>query len=209
MWALVESNSISKIYARPTSLLLNGLRYPANIFELWTEAELKTIDIYKITIDNSNLKDKEYYQNTAITYTYNSSPDTVTGAYGTATANSLTDVLYTAEDESNGIGTEGEIRTRGLKSIKKEKINKQAYSLLQDSDWLVIRAAEGGTAVSSAWTTYRAAVRTKANSMCTQIDNAADVDALVALFTYTLSDPDDISSPQTRPLGEWPTKPTS
>ena len=37
MWALIESGSISRIYTKPTSLLLNGLRHPANIFNLWTE----------------------------------------------------------------------------------------------------------------------------------------------------------------------------
>ena len=68
MWALVESNSISKVYVRPTSLLLNGLRYPANIFSLWSEAELKAIGIYEITVDYTNRKEEEYYQNTGITY---------------------------------------------------------------------------------------------------------------------------------------------
>ena len=203
MWALVESNSISKIYTRPTALQLGDIQYPQNIFSLWTEAELKAIGIYEITVDNTNLKDKEYYTNTDVTYTYNSGADTVTGAYGTATAFSLTDVLFTADDESNGLGTEGEVNVRGLKSKHKETINRQAYSLLQDSDWLVVRAAEGGTAVPSAWTTYRAAVRTKANDMETLIDNAADVDALAALYVYNTDDP------PVRPLGEWPTKPTS
>ena len=202
MWALVESNSISKIYTRPTALQLGDIQYPQNIFELWTEAELKAIGIYSITIDNSNLKDKEYYTNTDITYTYNSSPDTVTGAYGTATALSLTDVLYTAEDESNGLGTEGEIRTRGLKNLKKETINRQANGLLSEYDWYTLRAASGGTAIPSSVATYQAAVRTKANSMCTQIDNAADVDALVALYVYN----DD--NPPVRPLGEFPNKPS-
>ena len=202
MWALVESNSRSKVYVRPTSLLLNGLRYPANIFNLWSDAELKAIGIYEITVNNTNLKDKEYYQNTDITYTYNSDPDTVTGAYGTATVRPLADVLYTAEDESNGLGTEGDIKQYGLKDRHKGLINKQAYSALQDSDWMVIRAAEGGTAVPSAWTTYRAAVRTKANDMQTLIDNVANVDALAALYIYN----DD--SPSVRPLGEFPDKPS-
>ena len=203
MWALVESNSISKIYGRPTALQLGDIQYPQNIFELWTEAELKAIGIYEITVDNTNLKDKKYYTNTDVTYTYNSSPDTVTGAYGTATAKLLADVLFTADDESNGLGTEGEIKSYGLKPRCKEKINKQAYSRLQDSDWLVVRAAEGGTAVPSAWTTYRAAVRTKANDMETLIDNAANVDALAALYVYNTDDP------PVRPLGEFPEKPTS
>ena len=231
MWALVESNSVSKVFARPTAITIGfvaatyytaedeaansehvegtlktprqGTNYPANIFELWTEAELKAIGIYEITVDNTNLKDKKYYTNTDITYTYNSSPDTVTGAYGTATALSLTDVLYTAEDESNGLGTEGEIRTRGLKPRKKEQINNQANGLLSEYDWYTLRAASGGTAIPSSVSTYQAAVRTKSNSMCTQIDNAADIDALAALYVYNTDDP------PTRPLGEWPTKPTS
>ena len=202
MWALVESNSISKVYVRPTSLLLNGLRHPANIFNLWSDAELKAIGIYEITVDKTNRKDTDYYQNTDVTYTYNSDPDTVTGAYGTATARPIADVLYTAEDESNGLGTEGDIKQYGLKDRHKGLINKQAYSALQDSDWMVIRAAEGGTAVPSAWTTYRAAVRTKANDMQTLIDNVANVDALAALYIYN----DD--SPSVRPLGEFPDKPS-
>ena len=60
---------------------------------------------------------------------------------------------------------------------------------------MVVRAAEGGTAVPSANTTYRAAVRTAANSMCTKIDNAANLAALIALYVYTDG---------TRPLGEFP-----
>ena len=199
MWALVESNSISKVYVRPTSLLLNGLRYPANIFSLWSEAELKAIGIYEITVNNTNLKDKEYYQNTDITYTYNSDPDTVTGAYGTATVRPLADVLYTAEDESDGLGTEGDIKQYGLKDRHKGLINKQAAGRLVQYDWYTLRAASGGTAIPSSVSTYQAAVRTKANSMCTQIDGAANVDALAALYVYTDG---------TRPLGEWPSEPS-
>ena len=181
MWALVESNSVSKIYARPTALQLGDIQYPQNIFNLWTEAELKAIGIYEITVDNTNLKDKKYYTNTDVTYTYNSSPDTVTGAYGTATAKLLADVLFTADDESNGLGTEGEIRTRGLKNLKKETINRQANGLLSEYDWYTLRAASGGTAIPSAIATYQAAVRTKANEHSTAIDAVANVDALAAL----------------------------
>ena len=63
---------------------------------------------------------------------------------------------------------------------------------------MVIRAAEGGTAVPSATTTWRAAVRTKANAMCTAINNAANVDALAALYVY------NDSTPPVRPLGVFP-----
>ena len=182
MWALIESNSVSKIYSHPTSLLLNGIRHPANIFNLWSEAELKAIGIYSISINN-------------ITYAYNSDADTVSGSYGTATAKAIADTLYTSEDEDNGLGTEGEVKNKGLKTQHKEKINRAAAGFLSDTDWMVVRAAEGGTAVPSANTTYRAAVRTAANSMCTKIDNAANLAALIALYVYTDG---------TRPLGEFP-----
>ena len=196
MWALVESNNISKIYARPTALELNGIRHPANIFNLWTEAELKAIGIYEITVDNTNLKDKEYYQNTDITYTYNSSPDTVTGAYGTATAKSLNDT--TSTDPSTG----NQSTVYGLKTLHKNRVNSEANALLSTYDWYTLRATDGGTAVPSSVSTYRTAVRTKANQMTTAIDNAADVDALAALYVYNSDDP------PTRPLGEFPDEPS-
>ena len=202
MWAKVESNSVTKIYTRPTALTIGDVNYPQNIMQMWSASELEAIGIYEITINSTNLKGVDYYQNTDVTYTYNSGPDTVTGAYGTATAKSLTNVLYTAQNESDGLGTEGEIKEYGLKTTHKESINSQANVLLQKYDWYTLRAASGGTAIPSAVTTYQAAVRTKDNTMCTAVDNAADVDALAALYTYNSDDP------PVRPLGEFPTEPT-
>ena len=65
-----------------------------------------------------------------------------------------------------------------------------------------IREAEGGTDMPSNIKTWRASIRTKANSMCTQIDNAANVDALAALYVYNSDDP------PVRPLGEFPSEPS-
>ena len=55
--------------------------------------------------------------------------------------------------------------------------------------------------MDSGWKTWRASVRTKCNSMQTQIDNAADAAALETLFTYTTTD--GVTS---RPLGEFPVR---
>ncbi len=62
----------------------------------------------------------------------------------------------------------------------------------------MIREADGGTACPNNITTHRAAIRTKANAMCTQIDAASDVDALAALYVY------NDANPPVRPLGEFP-----
>ena len=102
------------------------------------------------------------------------------------------------EEDSYRYAEEGEIKQYGLKPQHKAVINQQAGGLLQDTDWMVVRAAEGGTAVPSDITTWRAAVRTKANAMQVQIGNAANVDALAALYVYN-----DADTP-VRPLGEFP-----
>ena len=181
MWARLESNTIKEILRRPKALIVGGVQYPSNIFSMWTEAELATIGIVPVTVDNSNFKNQEYYINTEITYAYNTETGKATGTYGTAVAKAMVDSLYTAQDETDGLGTEGEVKAKGLKTLKKEDINSQAGSLLQDTDWYTIREAEGGTAMPSNIKTWRASVRTKANTHCTSIDNAADIDALAAL----------------------------
>jgi len=172
MWALVEDNSITKTFNRPKGFTLGDVQYPASIFTLWSKAEKEAIGLYEIIVDNSNLKDSAYYINGAESITWAS--NTVTKSFASATAKTLAD----------------------LKTDHKFTINSQAAGNLAPTDWMVVRAAEGGTAVPSDITTSRAAVRTKANEMCTAIDAVSDVDALAALYVYT----DGV-----RPLGELPT----
>ena len=198
MWARLESNTIVEILTRPKALNIGDVKYPRNIFSMWTNAELAVIGIVPVTVDNTNFKDQKYYINTDQSFAYDTETGVATATYGTATAKAIADTLYTAQDETDGLGTEGGVATRGLKYNHKQIINQQAGGLLQDTDWMVIREAEGGTAVPSATTTWRAAVRTKANAMQVQIDGAADVDALAALYVY------NDATPPVRPLGEFP-----
>lgn len=196
MWALVESDNVTQVFTRPKGITIGEVNYPSNIFMLWTASELEAIGIYEIVIDNTNLKDKEYYINTNQSFAF--ADGVVTASYGTATAKPIDDVLFTAQDETDGLGTEGEVKQPGIRQGHIDTINAQAGGILQPTDWMVVRAAEGGTAVPSSITTKRAAVRTKANAMCTQITNAADVDALAALYVY------NDNTPPVRPLGELP-----
>ena len=197
MWALVESDNVTKVYTRPKGLTIGEVNYPSNIFMLWTASELEALGIYEIVIDNTNLKDKEYYINTNQSFDF--ADGVVTASYGVATAKPLDDVLWAEGDEDMPEETSvGDVKQPGIRQGYKDTINAQAGGILQPTDWMVIRAQEGGTAVPSSITTKRAAVRTKANAMCTQITNAADVDALAALYVYN----DD--TPPVRPLGELP-----
>lgn len=193
MWAKVESGSVTEIYTRPKPITIGDVQYPKNIFELWSEAELKAIGIYIVEIDNTNLKDKEYYYNT--NQTFNFASNKVTASYGSPTAKPLTDTTETV----GGVTT----TLLGLKNIHKNNINSDASALLSKHDWMVSRQVEGGTPMPSNIKTWRASVRTKANQMCIQIDNAANVDALAALYVY-----DKEEDPPVRPLGEFPAEPS-
>ena len=69
------------------------------------------------------------------------------------------------------------------------------------TDWYITRKSEKNTAIPSAITTHRDAVRTKQDSMCTAITNASDTPALETLYTYTEQEDGSV----TRPIGNIPT----
>jgi len=199
MFAYVEHGSIVSMPRGNKGIIIDGNQYSNQLFTtVYSESERNAVGVYTVEMDETNKKDEEYYINTDITYAFGSGK--VTGSYGTATAKSLVDVNFTQADEDAGRGTKGELHYRGLKYIKKEMIDNQCAGILAPSDWRVTKETETGDAMDSGWKTWRGNVRTKCNSMQTQIDNAANVDALAALYTY------NTDNPPTRPLGEFPVK---
>ena len=198
MWASVDTdNNVTKVYTRPTAITYGDVNYPANVMTSWSNAELATIGVYPVVTDNSNYEDPAYYINTNQTFTYYDSvsvggityTNTVVGAYGTATPKSLND---TTDSEGN--------TTPGLKSNAISVQNQQAYSLLQPSDWYVVRESENGTAIPTDWDTWRESIRTTYQSQVTDINACTTVPELQALYVYT-------GDPATRPLPEFPPSP--
>ena len=201
MYALVEDNAITKTYNNPRGMTIGGVQYPQNIHSLWTESDLNAIGIYTVVYDDTNKKDEEWYINTNQTLTF--AGGKVTATYGTATARAIADRNATDED---GVELDPVVVIKGLKTVKKEIFDRQAAGLLAKYDWYIIRNTEASTAIPSAITDYRTAVRAKCNSMQTQIDNASDVDALAALYVYVNTGTEE-NPVMEKPLGEWPTDP--
>ena len=197
MFALIDDQQITKFFSGNRGVTLGDVQYPKSIFSLWSEVERNAIGIYEVTVDTTNRKDEQWYINTNVSYGVESNK--AVGSYGTATAKAHADILFTAQDEIDGLGTEGEVAARGLKYNLIQTVKRQAAGILQDTDWYIVRKADAGTAVPSAITTHRAAVRTKAAEQETAITNAADTPALETLYTYTTTD-----GVQSRPLGELP-----
>lgn len=203
MFALVESGSVTKFFKGNKGLSIGDTQYPKQIFQ-WSNEELQAIGIYPVRIDTTNKKDEAWYINTNITYAVDG--DEVVGTYGTATAKEIEDRNEVNDDDTPMLDSEGnQVVTKGLKTIKKEMINNQCAGLLAPSDWRVIKAKETATTMDSGWKTWRASVRTKCNSMQTQIDGATNVEELKALFEYTNTGT-EANPVYTRPLGEFPVK---
>ena len=145
----------------PRGLTIDGIQHPRNIFTQWTKAELAAIGIKPASITPVDSR----YKNTG-ELTWDTTGAEAVGTYAT------TDVAAAT-----------------LKTSMTASVNSNAASILAQSDWMSIRAADGGTAVPSAWATYRTAIRTTANAKETEIAALADV-AAVKLYeahpvTYT------------------------
>ena len=196
MYALVEDGSISKLITNPKAMVIGDVRYPAKIFQLWSQSEKESIGIYEIVVDKTNYKDPEYYNNTDSSYSF--ADGQVTESWGTATAKELEDRNATDKD---GVELDPIVVIDGLKTDMKRIIKQQASGLLEKTDWHNHKALDDETyTIPNDIKTYRANVRSKSNEMETQIDACTNVDELKALYEYTTQE----DGTQTRPLAEFP-----
>nr|ADI17104.1 hypothetical protein [uncultured gamma proteobacterium HF0070_03O15] len=141
------------------------IHYPANWLRLSTAQEKKDLGITEVA--DAPTYDSRFYN-------------------GDGSAKTLTDTNATDENgdllkDENG----DQVVILGVKSILKAQEKATAGSLLAKYDWYVIRKTEKDTAIPSAITTYRDAVRTACNTRETEIDNCADTAALVTLYGVT------------------------
>ena len=190
MYALVESGTITKYFNNPKGFTLEDLQYPADIFMKWSVEEKEAIGIHEVVFDNSNFKDEQWYINTNQSFAF--ANGTVTASYGTATPKAHADLTETID----GV----ESTTPGLKTNLIKDLKTTVANELAKTDWYITRNTEKSTAIPSAISTHRDAVRTKQASMETAITNASDTAALETLHNYT----EDANDVQSRPLGELP-----
>ena len=203
MYALVESESITKIFSYPKGFTLGDIQYSKDIFTKWSVEEKEAIGIYEIVFDDTNKKDEAWYINTNQSFTF--ANDVVTASYGTAVAKAHADSLWTQQDSDDDLMSDdksvGDVKVEGLKTKLIKTLKQQVAGILNNTDWYITRKSEKSTAIPSSITTHRDLVRSRQATMETQITNANDTLALKTLYTYTTNS-DDV---QSRPLGELPT----
>jgi hypothetical protein len=117
---------------------------------------------------------------------------------------SLTDTLWVDEDGKaiNDPRTGEQGKTKGLKTVAIETAKTQANSFLIEHDWYIVRNAEKSTAIPSAVTTYRDAVRTSCAAIETSITNAANLAAFMALYDVPVDS--DGKPTGNAPINDWP-----
>ena len=74
-----------------------------------------------------------------------------------------------------------------LKTNKITDAKSHANQLLSDTDWYVVRNAETSTAIPSEITSFRTAVRTNYAALKTAITDAANVDVVAEIYSFTVS----------------------
>ena len=192
MWALVKANQVIKIFNGAQAFEHNDIKHPANIFSNWSDAEKAAIGLYPVQNDDSNYKDPTFYKNRSESFQFDETNKVVKK------------VWKTAEDHEMEDKTVDGVTVEGLKTKKVNEVNQQAYDILKDTDWMVIKASEvSDYSLPDNVEKFRTAVRTKSNDMVTRIKATKDVRVLEILYTYSNTGTE--SKPvMTRPLGEFP-----
>ena len=142
----------------------NDIQYPANWLRLSTAQEKKDLGITEVADDP--VYDSRFY-------------------WGNGTAKTLTDTNEVDENGDPLLDENGDqVVTLGVKSVLKAQEKVTAGTLLAPYDWYVVRKAEKSTAIPTAITTYRDAVRTACDTREKEIDACSNTAALVTLYSY-------------------------
>ena len=180
MWARVKASQVIEIINGAKAMTIDGTQYPASIFKIWSAADLKAKGLYSYS--ETGHKDTFYYTMGAISYNVDDDAGTVVGTYA-STPKAMDDINWTQDEIDDGdapIGaTTSTVKTKGLKSLWKDKIKASADSLIAPYDWYTLRKAQAGTAIPSNINTYMNAVRTASGVNEANVDSTANVTQMI------------------------------
>jgi hypothetical protein len=134
----------------PRTINKDGIRYPREIFRTLPKAELAELGITPARVE---VPDHRYYN---------------TGSESYNLVDGETVISYALSEKD-------------VEALKKQvvgKIKAHVGSSLSPSDWRVIREADGGTAMTDEWKTYRNEVRAHGNSLESGVEAFASLQAI-------------------------------
>ena len=180
MWARIMGSQLVEIINMPKSMYINDIQYPKSIFgSSWTDAERKELGIVPYEYEGSFIENMFYTTSEAAPAVES---DRVV-VKRTQTARNVDDI----------------------KSEMKNTVSKNLSNYLQQTDWIVIREQDNGTAKPSDLAKWRTDLRAKAAALETAIDDKTDVAGLEAMTVFTKEMRD--GGKKASEFDEWPENP--
>ena len=173
-------SQLVEIIHRPKSMYINDIQYPKSIFgSSWTNAERKELGIVPYEYEGSFVENMFYTTSEAAPVVES---DRVV-VRRTQSANNVDDI----------------------KAAMKDSVSKTLAGYLEQTDWIVIREQDNGTAKPSDLAKWRTDLRAKAAALETAIDNKTDVAGLEAMTVFTKEMED--AGKKASEFHEWPENP--
>ena len=180
MWARIMGSQLVEIINIPKAMTINNIQYPKSIFtRAWTDEERKALGIVPYVYEGSGREN----------------------------------MFYTSSESSPAVQADKVVVTRSqtardIKDIKdtmKKHVSSVLQSTLQQTDWIVIREQDNGTAKPADLAKWRTDLRAKAAALETAIDAKSDVAGLEAMTVFTKEMED--AGKKASEFDEWPVHP--
>jgi len=180
MWARIMGSQLVEIINTPKAMTINDIQYPVSIFtKAWTDEERKALGIVPYVHEGSGIEN----------------------------------MFYTSSESSPVVQADKVVVTRSktarnIKDIKdtmKNHVSSVLQSTLAQTDWIVIREQDNGTAKPADLAKWRTDLRAKAAALETAIDAKSDVAGLEAMTVFTKEMAD--AGKEASEFDEWPSNP--
>ena len=179
MWARIMGSQLVEVIPQPKSVTVNGVVHPKGIFgSSWTDDERKSLGIVPYVYEGSYIENMFYTSSEA------------------APAVEESRVVVKRTQSARDVAE--------IKATMKASVSKTLAGYLEQTDWIVIREQDNGTAKPADLAKWRTDLRAKAAALETAIDSKSDVAALEAMTVVTQEMADKKENAE---FYDWPENP--
>ena len=179
MWARIVGSQLVEIIHQPKAMTINDVQYPKSIFgSSWTDEERKAIGIVPYEYEGSYVANMFYSTSEA--------------------------APVVEEDRVVVRRTQSANNVDDIKAVMKTSVSKTLGNYLEQTDWIVIREQDNGTAKPADLAKWRTDLREKAAALETSIDSKSDVAGLEAMTVVT---EEMLEKGENAEFYDWPVNP--
>ena len=179
MWARIVGSQLVEIIHQPKAMTINDVQYPKSIFgSSWTDEERKALGIVPYEYEGSYIANMFYSTSEA------------------APAVEADRVVVRRTQSANNVDD--------IKAVMKTSVSKTLGGYLDQTDWIVIREQDNGTAKPADLAKWRTDLRAKAAALETSIDSKSDVADLEAMTIVT---EEMAEKGENAEFNDWPVNP--